>query len=74
MAKKNTFALEFNVDQNLYLLENYLYMLDSLEFDSEIKCILEQLKSIVNEKLYKDFSEEYDILDSKLKVEYLLKK
>lgn len=66
---------EIEVDRNLYHLLNVLFDLDSYKFDREVIALLNQLKSLVDKKLWSglDF-EYYNIMDEKIIVRYLLEK
>lgn len=66
---------EIEVDRNLYHLLNVLFDLDSYQFDREVIALLNQLKSLVDKKLWSglDF-EDYNIMDEKIIVRYLLEK
>lgn len=66
---------EIEVDRNLYHLLNVLLDLDSYQFDRDVIALLNQLKSLVDKKLWSglDF-EDYNIMDEKIIVRYLLEK
>lgn len=66
---------EIEVDRNLYHLLNVLFDLDSYKFDREVITLLNQLKSLVDKKLWSglDF-ENYNIMDEKIIVRSLLEK
>lgn len=74
MKKKTIIEKEIVIDQNLYFLENFLYMLDGFTFDEDVEFILNELKEIVIDKLYSDSLEKYDILNSEFKIKYFLEK
>lgn len=66
---------EIEVDSNLYHLENVLFDLDSYKFDKDIIKLLNDLKLLVDKKLYSTFNPNgYDIIDQKLFVKYSFKK
>lgn len=66
---------EVVVDSNLYHLENVLFDLDHYKFDRDVIKLLNQLKTLVDNKLWSglDF-ENYNIMDEKIIVRYLLEK
>lgn len=66
---------EVVVDSNLYYLENVLFDLDNYKFDRDVIKLLNQLKTLVDNKLWSglDF-ENYNIMDEKIIVRYLLEK
>lgn len=66
---------KLEVDKNLYHLENVLFDLDSYKFDADIIKILNDLKFLVDKKIYSNFNQNgYDIIDEKIIIEFLLKK
>lgn len=66
---------EIEVDSNLYHLENVLFDLDSYKFDKDIIKLLNDLKTLVDKKLYSTFNPNgYDIIDQRLFVKYSFKK
>ena len=58
---------EIEVDFNLYHLLFVLLDLDNYTFDSDINNLLNQLKSLVNDKLLKDCPDN-GILDKNIKI------
>lgn len=66
---------EIEVDINLFFLENLLFGLDYYKFDTDIIKLLNELKSLVDKKLYSNFPfEDYNVLDEKIKIRFLLQK
>ena len=66
---------EIEVDSNLYHLENVLFDLDHYKFDSDIIKLLNDLKILVDKKLYSTLNPNgYDIIDIKLYEKYSFKK
>ena len=61
---------EVEVDVNLYNLSQILTYLDSYKFDNDITNILNNLKKVVDKKMFSN----YDICDEKIIIKYLLKK
>lgn len=47
---------ELQVDENLIHLENVIFDLDSYKFDRDVIALLNQLKSLVDKKLYSNFN------------------
>ncbi len=64
---------EFKVDGNLYHLQNVLFDLDNYSFDRDIISLLNQLKTLVDKKLYLNLHDG-NIVDYNLIFRYKLKK
>lgn len=66
---------EIEVDRNLYHLLDVLFDLDSYKFDREVITLLNQLKSLVDKKIWSGFDfANYNIMDEKIIVRFLLEK
>lgn len=64
---------DIEVDRNLYHLMNLLFDLDRYNFDSDIIRLLNELKTLVDKKLFAnyDFSN-YNIMSEKIVIRFLL--
>lgn len=64
---------DIEVDRNLYHLMNLLFDLDCYNFDSDIIRLLNELKTLVDKKLFAnyDFSN-YNIMSEKIVIRFLL--
>lgn len=66
---------EIEVDGNLFYLERLLFSLDYFRFDDEIIELLNNLKSLIDKKLYSNLSlDNFDILEEKVKVGFFVEK
>lgn len=66
---------EVEVDVNLYHLEFILFDLDNYKFDSDIISILNDLKSLVDKKIWSNIKlEESYVIDDKIKLKLFLEK
>lgn len=66
---------EIEVNSNLYFLQYLLFTLENCKFDNDITKILEDLKSLLDKKLWSNISlENYDIVDENVIVKFYLKK
>lgn len=66
---------EFDIDINLFYLENILFDLDKYNFADDITKKLNELKNLVEQKMWgHDDLAGYDILDEKIKIQLFLKK
>lgn len=66
---------EIEVNENLFYLEHVLFSLDSFKFDDDVIKVLDYLKTLVDKKLYSNFPfEDYNVLDEKIKIRFLLQK
>ena len=65
---------ELQVDENLIHLENVIFDLDSYKFDRDVIALLNQLKSLVDKKLYSNFNlKGRDIAEQKMYIRFKLK-
>ena len=65
---------ELQVDENLIHLENVIFDLDSYKFDRDVIALLNQLKSLVDKKLYSNFNlKGRDIVEQKMYIRFKLK-
>lgn len=66
---------EILVDRDLFHLLNVLFDLDSYKFDNDVIKLINELKSLVDKKLFSDYEfENYHIIDDKIIIRYLLEK
>lgn len=66
---------EIVVDRNLYHLLDVLFDLDSYKFDSDILKLLNDLKVLVDKKLWANTNlSGYDIMDEKIIIRFSLQK
>lgn len=64
---------EIEVDRNLYYLMNLLFELDHYKFDSDVIKILNDLKTLVDKKLFSDYDfSNYNIMSEKIIIRFLL--
>lgn len=67
--------MEIEVDENLLRLEYFLLDLDSYKFDRDIIKLLNDLKTLVDNKLFAPLNEtNLDIVSQKMKIVFELKK
>lgn len=59
---------EIEVDRNLYHLQEVLFDLDNYSFDSDILKLLNELTTLVNNKIFSGQPEANGILDKKIKI------
>lgn len=65
---------ELQVDENLIHLENVILDLDSYKFDRDVIALLNQLKSLVDKKLYSNFNlKGLDIKEQQMYIRFKLK-
>lgn len=65
---------EVKLDENLLYLSNILFTLDNYKFDSDIIKLLNELKILVDKKMYSNFNLECrDIIKYELIARYYLK-
>lgn len=65
---------ELQVDENLIHLENVILDLDSYKFDRDVIALLNQLKSLVDKKLYSNFNlKGRDIEEQQMYIRFKLK-
>lgn len=65
---------ELQVDENLIHLENVILDLDSYKFDRDVIALLNQLKSLVDKKLYSNFNlKGLDIEEQQMYIRFKLK-
>lgn len=65
---------EIKVDRNLFHLSNILFDLDNYNFDSDIIKALNDLKTLVDKKLWSNFDfDNYNIMNEDIIVKFLLK-
>ena len=65
---------EIKVDRNLFHLSNILFDLDNYNFDSDIIKALNDLKTLVDKKLWSSFDfDNYNIMNEDIIVKFLLK-
>lgn len=65
---------ELQVDKNLIHLENVILDLDSYKFDRDVIALLNQLKSLVDKKLYSNFNlKGRDIEEQQMYIRFKLK-
>ena len=64
---------EIEVDRNLYHLQEVLFDLDNYSFDSDIIRILNELKFILDKKMFSNISIDGGYWDKKIKVVLILK-
>ena len=66
---------EILVDRDLYHLQNVLFDLDDYRFDADILQILNNLKSLIDQKLYGQYDfENYNVQDKKIIVRFIIQK
>ena len=66
---------EIEVDRNLYHLLDVLFDLDHYKFDSDVIRLLNELKVLVDEKLWANSNlNGFDIMDENIIVKFLLEK
>lgn len=66
---------QLQVDENLIYLENVLFDLDYYKFDADVLSLLNQLRTLINEKLYSNFNlQGRDILKQNMYIRFELKK
>lgn len=66
---------EVEVDRNLYHLLDILLDLDSYKFDTDVLKMLNDLKTLVDKKLWTNLDfEDYNIMDEKIIVKFRLEK
>lgn len=64
-----------SIDANLLHLENVLFDLDNYKFDKDIIGLLNELKSLVDNKLFSKFNtENLDVIRTEYFVKFYLKK
>ena len=65
---------ELQVDENLIHLENVIFDLDNYNFDRDVIALLNQLKSLVDKKLYSNLNlKGRDIAEQKMYIRFKLK-
>lgn len=65
---------ELQVDEDLIHLEHVIFDLDSYKFDRDIIALLNQLKSLVDKKLYSNFNlKGRDIEEQQMYIRFKLK-
>ena len=65
---------ELQVDENLIHLENVIFDLDNYNFDRDVIALLNQLKSLVDKKLYSNLNlKGRDIAEKKMYIRFKLK-
>ena len=65
---------ELQVDEDLIHLVNVIFNLDSYKFDRDVIALLNQLKSLVDKKLYSNFNlKGRDIVEQKMYIRFKLK-
>ena len=66
---------EISIDENLWHLENVLFDLDNYTFDKDILKLLNELKQLVDNKLFSNFNKNnLDIESFEVIFKYYLKK
>lgn len=66
---------ELQVDENLIHLENVIFDLGSYKFDRDVITLLNQLKTLVDKKLYSNFNlKGRDVVEQKMYIRFKLKK
>ena len=66
---------EISIDENLWHLENVLFDLDNYTFDKDILKLLNELKQLVDNKLFSNFNKNnLDIDNLEIIFKYYLKK
>ena len=66
---------EIPVDRNLLHLQNVIFDLDNYEFDSDIIKLLNELKTLVDKKMFSNYDfENYNIQSSDVVLRYFINK
>lgn len=66
---------ELKVDEALIYLENLLFSLDAYKFDRDVISLLNDLKTLVDKKLYSNFNlKGLDIMTQEMYIRFKLKK
>ena len=66
---------EIPVDRNLLHLQNVIFDLDNYEFDSDIIKLLNELKTLVDKKMFSNYDfENYNIQASDVVLRYFINK
>lgn len=64
---------ELQVDEDLIYLEHVIFTLDNYKFDKDIIGLLNQLKTLVDKKLYSNFNlNGRDIIEQKMYIRFKL--
>lgn len=64
---------ELTIDENLLHLQNILFDLDSYKFDKDILKLLDELKFLVDKKMFSNFNlENYDIENQEVILKFYL--
>lgn len=73
--KNNIIVQTLKVDRNLLHLENVIFDLDNYEFDSDIIKLLNELKTLVDKKLFSNLNyNDLDIVGEELFLKFYFKK
>ena len=65
---------ELQVDENLIYLENFIFDLERYKFDKDVIVLLNQLKSLIDKKLYSNLNlKGRDIVERKMYMRFKLK-
>ena len=65
---------ELQVDENLIYLENFIFDLERYKFDKDVIVLLNQLKSLIDKKLYSNLNlKGRDIVEQKMYIRFKLK-
>lgn len=59
---------EIEVDSNLLYLQNVLFDLSNYKFDKDILALLNQLQTLLTNKMYSKYDFDSFILDKKIKI------
>lgn len=73
--KNNIIVQTLKVDRNLLHLENVIFDLDNYKFDSDIIKLLNELKTLVDKKLFSNLNyNDLDIVGEELFLKFYFKK
>lgn len=63
---------EIEVDSNLFHLQNVLFDLSNYKFDKDILVLLNQLQTLVTNKMYSKYDFDSFVLDKKIKITLII--
>lgn len=73
--KNNTIVQTLKVDRNLLHLENVIFDLDCYKFDSDIIKLLNELRTLVDKKLFSNLNyNDLDIVEQELFIKFYFEK